>query len=165
MAAPVNPTLTQFIDSAFWTTEIYNRWVAVTSGWTAYTPSWTASTTNPTLGNGTLTAAYKRWDAVSKMVSFRIRLVMGSTTGYGSGQWSFSLPAGVTPAALSPVHGHALDVSPSNARYALVGYISTTGGGTVERIASNGTLGLASTIPFTWAVGDILCLGGSFEVT
>lgn len=163
MAAPVNPTLTQFIDPAFWTTEVFNRFTAMTSGWTSYTPTWTGSTTNPTVGNGTLTGAYKRWDAVGHLIVFRIRLVMGSTTGYGSGQWSFALPA--SPVAATAVHGHALDVAPSNTRYALTGVASSTGGGTVERVAVNGTtLGIASTVPMTWATGDVLTLGGTIEV-
>lgn len=164
MGAPVNPVQDQFISSTFWTTEVYSRWLAMTSGWTTYTATWTASSSNPSVGNGSLSAAYKRWDSTSKMISFRIRLAMGSTTTYGSGQWSFALPA--TPTALSPVHGHAMDASASNNRYALVGYASSSGGGTVERIAATGTtLGVANTAPMTWANGDILILGGTFETT
>lgn len=63
----------------------------ITTGtWTSYTPTWTASGTNPVLGNGTLIGKYA---LIGKTCHGHINLVMGSTTTYGSGIWSWALPA------------------------------------------------------------------------
>ncbi|MFI7042594.1 hypothetical protein ACIBI0_38455 [Microbispora rosea] len=165
MAAPVNPsTLGTFINATFWDTEIYDRWVALYSSWTSYTPTWTGSTSNPSLGNGTITAAYKRADATAKTVTVRIRLTAGSTTSFGSGQWSFSLPSGLVPVTPQGIAGHILDASSSN-RYACTAYVTNTSSGIVERIAVNGSLGVSGTIPMTWAVSDQLLLSGTYEIS
>ena len=57
------------------------------SVWTAYTPTWTAATTNPSIGNGTLAGRYTQ---IGKTCVLVIGLTAGSTTTYGSGNWSFS---------------------------------------------------------------------------
>ena len=57
--------------------------------WQSYTVSWTAATTNPSIGNGTLSGRYTQ---IGKTVIGSISLTMGSTTTYGTGAWSFSLP-------------------------------------------------------------------------
>lgn len=160
MAAPVSPSSNQFITAAFWKTEVTDRWTDVYSGWTSYTPTWTAATSNPSLGNGTLTAAYKRLDG-SKSVYLRLRLVAGTTTTYGNGAWSFSLPAGLTPAAFQSLGGFLLDNSTVN-RWAISAWLTAANG--IERIALNGTVGITGTAPFPWAVSDHLMLGGVYEI-
>ena len=55
--------------------------------WTSYTPAWTGAGSNPSLGDGTIQAAYKR---IGSTVHFRIWVTCGSTTTYGSGAWSFA---------------------------------------------------------------------------
>jgi hypothetical protein len=62
---------------------------AATGVWQTYTPDWHGTTTNPALGNGTITGRYM---VDGKTVRVEINLVMGSTTTYGSGVWSWSLP-------------------------------------------------------------------------
>nr|BFE85838.1 hypothetical protein GCM10020093_084390 [Planobispora longispora] len=99
MAAPVNVTAGQFINPAFWTTEVYNRFVALYASWTSYAITWTGATTNPTIGNGSLDGAYQR-AGDGKTVAVRLRLVIGSTTTLGSGLWGFSLPSGLAPAQI-----------------------------------------------------------------
>ncbi|TQS29123.1 hypothetical protein [Microbispora sp. KK1-11] len=161
MAAPVSPASAQFIDATFWAQEITNRWTDLYAGWTSYTPTWTGSTSNPSLGNGTITAAYKRADT-AKTASIRIRLAAGSTTTYGSGQWSFSLPPGLAPVTIQAISGHILDASSTN-RWACTAYIAAATG--VERIAVDGSLGVSGLIPMTWAVSDQLLLAGTFEIS
>jgi hypothetical protein len=57
---------------------------------TSYTTTWgVASGTAPSLGNGTLTAVYSR---IGNFVYFAINLVAGSTTTFGSGIYTFTLP-------------------------------------------------------------------------
>ena len=72
--------------------------------WIAYTPIWTASTTNPTLGNGSISARYQYLGP--KTVVLQFRLAPGNTTGLGSGNYSFSLP--VSPSAAFFYHGAGL---------------------------------------------------------
>lgn len=77
--------------------------------WTGYTPTLTATTTNPTIGNGSIIGRYKQY---GKLVVFDIEFVFGSTSTAGSGNYSFSLPPGLTvtnvagtPVAVGHVNG------------------------------------------------------------
>lgn len=54
-----------------------------------FLPEWKGYTANPSIGDGTLSAAY---DHVGKFVNFRMKLTIGSTTSRGTGEWSFTLP-------------------------------------------------------------------------
>lgn len=161
MVAPVSPAAGQFITEAFWDTEVYDRWVDVYSGWAAYTPAWTAATTNPVLGNGTLVGAYKRLDT-SKSVYLRLRLVTGSSTTYGSGAYSFSLPPGLAPTAIQTMGGFLLDNSTVN-RYAVSAYLTAANG--IERVAYSATVGITGLAPFGWAVSDSLTFSGVYEIS
>jgi hypothetical protein len=55
----------------------------------AYTPTWTALTANPAIGNGTISG---RWSRNGNLVTYWGKIVMGSTTTYGTGLWYVSLP-------------------------------------------------------------------------
>lgn len=59
----------------------------------SYTPEWRASVTQPVLGNGAILAKYA---VVGQMMFIDIDLRIGSTTNIGSGEYSFSPPAGYT---------------------------------------------------------------------
>jgi polygalacturonase len=115
-----------------------------------YTPTWTGAVTNPVLGNGNLTAMYTR---VGKQVTVTINLVMGGTTTYGSGRWSFSLPF---TAATGQFMASAWiqDASTSN-RYLVAGYNLTT---TTMSFLMNGgtTTSVDASNPMAWASGDYL---------
>lgn len=88
--------------------------VSEVGAWTPWTPTWLAGGVGgPSLGNGTLNAAY-RWLA-AKALQVRLALTLGSTTGGGTGTWSFSLPSGVTTANVEQV-GHAKMFSSSSGK-------------------------------------------------
>ncbi|GGK24861.1 hypothetical protein GCM10011583_66170 [Streptomyces camponoticapitis] len=57
--------------------------------WVAFTSAWTAATTNPVLGNGLRSG---RRVLHGKTCHLSVRIVPGSTTTFGSGNYSFSLP-------------------------------------------------------------------------
>lgn len=83
-------------DQAVLTQNSMRNWVAVgrtasstASGWVAYTPSWMASTTNPTIGNGSILGRYQK---LGRTVIYDVTVSAGSTTTFGSGTYSFSLP-------------------------------------------------------------------------
>lgn len=85
----------EFVTAAMLNTEIRDALSGAQSAWTAYTPTWSAPTTPPALGNGILTGAYCQ---IGKSIWWRLALTMGSTTTYGSGNYTFTLP--FTPATV-----------------------------------------------------------------
>ena len=132
--------------------------------WTAYTPTWTATTSAPAIGNGTRVGAYIR---IGRMITFRARIVMGSTTTFGSGQYSLGLP--VAPAAGPRLRLPALlyDVS-AGGDFDAVGL--GLGGSTVVLGCQSTTAGakyraVEPAVPFTFAAGDSIDLAGTYEAT
>lgn len=57
--------------------------------WTDYTPVWAASGTQPVLNNGSLVG---RWVRVGDLVVCIGKLLAGTTTTYGTGTYTISLP-------------------------------------------------------------------------
>lgn len=128
---------------------------------TSYT-TWSPSYTNITVGNGTVTAEYVQ---IGPLCHAKFRLVWGGTTSYGS-----------TPEVTLPIAGSGY------AQHDVVGvcnfYDSSVGSGSREgglclydssdRIffirasVAGGTIG--STVPFTWASGDILSFSFTYRV-
>lgn len=131
--------------------------------WTAYTPTWTSSGGTTTVGNGTLTGRYKALD--SKTYAIQISHTWGSTTtNTGTGQWVYTLPAGVTSAAgvTQILAGHVLDSGTDNKlACGLIDPSATTIGAIVYE---GGNVVADDTAPMTWANGDKLNLTGIIEV-
>lgn len=126
--------------------------------WTSYTPTWTGATTNPVMNNGTIVGAYRQ---VGKTVNFRIVITMGTTTTYGSGAYSVSLPvtavdARVThngtirQAATTPIFGEQATTTTLQLR------IITTGTGATFTNMVQGT-------PVTLASTNVIALSGTYE--
>jgi len=65
---------------------------------TSYTPSWTSTGTQPAIGNGSIAGSYVQ---IGKIEVASASIVAGSTTTYGTGNYSLSLP--IAPAAVSTV--------------------------------------------------------------
>jgi hypothetical protein len=62
---------------------------SLTDPWNTYTPTWQGSVTNPVVNNGSVSGAYVR---SGKTGMFAISVDAGSTTTFGSGNYTFSLP-------------------------------------------------------------------------
>lgn len=77
------------LTAALLNTHVRDNLKAIGDTWTSYTPVWTAATTNPVIGNGTITGAYA---AAGKLIFYRISIIGGSTTTWGSGAYSFTYP-------------------------------------------------------------------------
>jgi hypothetical protein len=58
-----------------------------------YTPVWTSSGTAPSIGNGSITGKYSQ---VGDMLKGQITVTTGSTTSFGSGDYYFSIPSGLS---------------------------------------------------------------------
>lgn len=144
---------------AQWRTQINSN---TAPGWTSYTPTWTSSGTAPALGNGTLTGQYRR-SATSDIVHWWLRLLIGSTTTFGTGVYRFGIGATPAPSAgaklwMAPA-GWARDAS-STANY---GIIARWDSGSNTFIASEQGSLLTPTSPVTFANGDEIVLNGWFE--
>ncbi|MFE2555962.1 hypothetical protein ACFXGT_07990 [Streptomyces sp. NPDC059352] len=147
--------------AAYLNAEIRDQFTDLIAAWTAYTPVWTAATTNPVLGNGTIVGKHRK---IGRLVHFQIDLTMGSTTTYGTGAWSLTLP--FTAAASS---GSRIGVAQAlgASRFAGQVVVSPGASGTspffpASSAVSNLSSG-SSAVPFAWANGNELRITGCYE--
>lgn len=146
------PTSTELV------TQVTNNFKALGDPWTAYTPVWTASGTAISLGNGTITGA---WMNTGKLVIGRIFLTMGSTTTYGTGSYSFTLPVNSAAGAQwLPIGGCTCRDSSPGTTYGTVSF--TAGSGTAGGGTDAGTR-VGQLVPFTWANTDTLAISFTYE--
>ncbi len=139
--------------------------------WKAYTPTLGAAGGTPSVGNGTITAAFQK---IGKSVHYRISLTLGSTTSFGSGQITFSLPL-----AMHGVYAGAggSNIPVGQARYldagtnAYNGSIFPASATTIKPFSFKNdttthdlrTAEVTVTAPFGWGAGDSLHLSGTYE--
>jgi hypothetical protein len=128
----------------------YGILLAFSDTWSTYVPAWTASGTAPALGNGTITGRYAQ---VGKLVYCTGILTMGSTTTFGTGVWSVSLPVTAASASTGIYVGQAFlfDNSVTAGRRSGCQAIPTT---TTSTAYAGGGGQIAPAAPFTWAVSD-----------
>jgi hypothetical protein len=127
-----------------------------------YTPNWTGSTTNPVLNNGTITGKYI---VVGKMCWVEVIITMGSSTTYGSGTWSVSvpvtsasdvgrqvLPQGTQRTSVTrPIYGELIS---NDTNVTLRSWPTTAG---------NAMTAVTPTFPTTWASTDVLTMSGWYR--
>ena len=117
-----------------------------------FTPTWGG--TGVSLGNGSLSGSYARnGDLVTCTIAFE----PGSTTNFGSGDWTFTLPFTSAAAAVGSVWMNEY----------LTAYhagVCLTAGNLVTCYANNNANLVRSAVPFTWANGDKLFLSVTFRV-
>lgn len=126
--------------------------------WFSYTVSWTATTTNPVIGDGTL---YGKWKASGKSILAKVRIIMGSTTTYGTGNYNFSIPCNSvdqsSSVAVETASGNVLD-SDTLTRYACNAFVRTS-----EMRGLYQTSILGPTAPITFAQSDVINLSVEYE--
>lgn len=126
-------------------------------GWTAYVPVWTGASVNPAIGDGTIVGAYHQ---VGKLVKARIAINMGSTTTYGTGAWSITLPF-TADATAGYVVGSALMSDTGGTGFHVgVATIATTA--TISLLAHGASAAAAPAVPFAWAATDVLIVDVEF---
>ena len=127
--------------------------------WIAYTPPWSAGTA-PALGNGTLTGSYMM---IGKTVHFRMRLLAGTTTTFGTGSWQFTMPVtGATSTTRSQMFPAVAFDSSAAAHYlGLAHNVSSTG---FQIIYTTSTVNFnGPNTPMTWATSDTLTVSGTYD--
>lgn len=139
--------------------------IPINTAWTSYTPIWSTDSTQPTLGNGSLTGAYK---VIGKTCFVRVRLYWGTTTNSGTGAFYFNLPITAStswgiqmPASLLD-NGNAWYQATVNGEYGGFTYktalIGQSAGG------ANSSQGVTGIFPFTFGNLDSIQFNGSYEI-
>lgn len=146
-------------------TQVRDNFKAIGDPGIAFTPTWTAATTNPAIGNGTLTGGY---NVAGKRLWIWMRIVMGSTTTYGSGAYQLALPASLTPVAGRwRLNGFMRDES-APGFFEVAGACSLTGTNiallTPGTTAGGAYRSVGPTVPFTFADTDEIFLSGELEL-
>ena len=122
------------------------------------TVTWTAGVTNPVLGNGSLSGAY---DLVAGLCTYSVRFTAGSTTTFGTGDWSFSAPFVANVTAVGSVW-----VFDSGTAYYIGICIIDIGTSTIKCYAPGPVgSGFRSTSPITWVTSDQLQLTITYPVS
>lgn len=126
--------------------------------WTDYAVSWTAATTNPTLGNGTLSAKYIHH---GKLIIYKVSLVWGSTTSGGTGSWRFDAPG--SPSSANGRDPFTILYRDGSSNYWGMGFFSSAA--IILSTASGGAGQANATTPFAWGTGDELFFVAVYEAT
>lgn len=137
--------------------------VALSGAWNSYTPTWGLGITS--IGNGTLDGRYIQ---VGKLVMFRVHLVGGSTTSWGSSGGSDPFEFGLPVAAAAPY----LDTRFSGTTYNTIGFrdvVAVLSDADTVRLycepttAGNALRAVNTTTPDTFAAGHRIAFGGAYE--
>lgn len=127
---------------------------AIGDAWSAYTPAWSSTGTAPVIGNGTISGQYIQ---AGKLVIGEFSILMGSTTTFGTGTYSVTVPVAIGgPTILKPAGiGIALDGSTFYHRV-----LHSVGSATVVTLSDDDGTRVSGTVPFTFATADRIT--GSF---
>lgn len=148
--------------TALWGGTVSDDLQYLAAPWESYTPVWSSTGTAVALVNGTVVGWFKQ---VGFTVDFSIQLTMGSSTTYGTGTYSLTLPSPQQSSRTQVCQALAFDTSTGNYYRGLVGLFS---GGNVRLHFVDGatsTNGWTPTVPFTWASGDAVMVSGRYETT
>jgi hypothetical protein len=147
---PIDPQWAQDITDLVNSLDVASQ--AESAVWSVYVPTWT---NGGSIGNGTLTGRYKQ---VGKTVRLKIYLLAGSTTTFGAGVWSWSLPVTALVTARDCGSVYMLDAGTANRSGSCL--LNTT---TSVFAVSSADGDVSPTVPQTWAVNDALVIGITYE--
>lgn len=120
----------------------------------SYSPTWTsASNPQPAIGNGSLSG---RYIISGKSIRLIMSFTAGTTTTFGTGVWSFSLPV-TSAGGFERLGTSRIPDSSTGTQYVRLITI-LTGATTMTYFIEDGTSNnqLTSAVPMTWATGDAL---------
>jgi hypothetical protein len=129
--------------------------------WTAYTP--TLGGTGWAIGNGTVSVA--RYVQIGKMVHFRVRIAMGSTTTFGAVAVTVSLPVAMQASwnEAAIFTGNVRDFSLGK-RHVITGSATTTTEVSIRYLGTDGLqTDVTATAPFTFTTDDVIIVTGTYE--
>lgn len=128
--------------------------------WTSYTPTWSSTGTGPAIGNGSIAGAYIK---IGRLVIFKILMVAGSTSTYGTGIYTWTMPDTADTAFSNMWTGGCVirDASPATFYFR---HLVITGGTTFQAYSEAGTA-VGPTSPMTWTTSDRIQIQGVYEST
>lgn len=118
------------------------------TAWAAYTPTIGAAGGSPTIGNGTITAYAKRR---GRVFDASIRLICGSTTDFGTGAITLTMP--YIPSSTVKQHGSALLLDAGTQFYTAIGETLADGTSAIN-ILPQAASAVTLNVPFTWTTSD-----------
>ena len=121
--------------------------------WYPYDPEWSCETTAPSIGNGSLIGRYILY---GKLCYFKVKLVAGSTTTFGTGDWIFSLPVPASSVDYIPMYGKTYVYDTSEDYYALSVWVFIHSVNTYRTTVEHN-------VPFIWTTGDECHSIGAFD--
>jgi len=121
-----------------------------------YVPDWQVlSGTPPSYGNAALVSNFTK---IGNFCLININLTMGSTTTFGSNDWYFGYPDGISPNGVSVGHVYIFDYG---TRLYTAGVI-TQGAGMLIYFSASGANYAKYNYPHVWAVNDRLWFSIAF---
>lgn len=136
----------------------------ITDGGTAFqvrtwTPTWGVSSgTAPTLGNGTLTG---RYITLGDLTFATITQLMGSTTTYGSGTWTWTLPPDA-PLPDDQIYPGTMQIRDNTGGSRYPGIVSSIGTTSIFCITGHDRLVVNQALPITWAQNDRITMNFTY---
>lgn len=163
--APTTRATDYFVTAATWNQDIVDNQNAAfplgIDAWTAWVP-----TTNITVGDGSVVARYQR---IGRTVLFQYRFTFGTTSAMATSP-NFSLPVAINTTGLTSARsplGNAVIFDASGTQFSAELVYQSTDLGLVLCYNTAGTFSTAasvsSTVPMTWATGDLLLAQGVYE--
>lgn len=140
--------------------------------------SWTPSYTGFTLGNGTVN--YAKYIRIGNIIFFRFKITLGSTSSVGATAVYVDLPSDFhSDYSINGEHIGKLTVVDSSAGNYFGGELEVQSlsanpsvrlklyydSGSYEQVAGNTNTNVKTTLPFTWATGDIIMGSGFYQTT
>lgn len=128
--------------------------------WTTYTPSWTTTGTAPAFGTATVNGRYCK---IGRQVTVSIWIDFSSSSTFGTGAWTFSLPA-AAPANTAQVNwmGAWWAAASGNVTVGTCVVITSL----IQLPDGNGTSqNVDATHPFTWGSGNQFAIQLTYEST
>lgn len=128
--------------------------------WTAYTP--TLGGTGWAIGNGTATGKYVQ---IGKIVHFRAKITLGSTSTAGASAATVSLPLTAAANLTNSMFSSQLLDSSAASRYIAAVDVATTTTVSPMSVGTGGLLAyLTTSAPYTWATSDEISVSGTYEI-
>lgn len=121
-------------------------------------PVWSGVGSDPGIGNGDATYSV---DIINGVAFASIRLIMGSTTTYGSGEWFFQIPN--LTAKFTSIG--ACVYRDTGTKYYTGTCRIQTGSSSISCFANDEATAVKDTVPFTWGDTDELYLSIAFPVS
>jgi hypothetical protein len=132
------------------------------AAWTAFTPTWTNTTTNPVIGNGSIAGYYSQ---IGRVVNFRVTIVCGSTTTYGTGtNYFFTYPVAASANIQSRQPTCAIVIYDATSTGQTL-YTGSHDAGSVRFLgrAHTATALFNATGPYTLVSGSSIHISGTYE--